>query len=693
MTKRAVPLRNMAVLGLGFAVLAAILYYASTVDGRGPTVVGISLTQHLSGDAEQALTTTSVEVDFSEPVEHASAEASFAIAPPVDGAFSWSATSLTFTPASRLPLRTEFDVSIGPGVRDRAGNEISGAAERFGFVTVGNPIVVGSDPAEAATDVPLDAPIVVDFSTLMDTASVEAAISVSPDSDMALRWSRERLTAVPAAGWEPGRRYSLTVGVGAHDQAGTPLEHPFRLTFRTVAAGLTVETIVPADAVAGISVTTPIALFFDQALDPESVNDDLLTIAPAVAGSLDVVAPSGAAGLLDTARRILRFQPSGQLDPNTTYQVTLGPGLLGADGTGMPEGISWSFTTGAPTETLSNQVVFIADRAGIANLWAMNPDGSNQRQLSAELSPITSYAIAPDGRAFLTGDGAAIVWQRSDGTARRVLTDSGDIEFDAAYSPDGALITFGRADPALGSGLGLWMRDADGSDPRPIELPSGRLASPSASPTSPVPLLRAPRMSPDGTALAFVDETGHVDILDLELQQLAAAPFVALSEPIWLADGSGVLVAGLPAASGARPSPYRPHSAVAILDPGPAELDASQVAALHVVRMNRFATSVRATAFGAGASRPAVDAAGRYAFIRLEGAELGGGSLRVASALNDPGEAIVVPGTGTRSAAFAPEPGSMVIAEEEPGGVWLLSLGSRQAQRLTADGWQASWLP
>lgn len=683
----------MAVLGIGFAVLAAILYYASTVDGRGPTVVAISLTQHLSGDTEQALTTTSIEVDFSEPVEHSSAEASFAITPAVEGAFSWSASSLTFTPANRLPLRTEFEVSIRSGVRDRAGNEMVGAPERFQFATVGNPTVVASDPLDAATDVPLDAPVVVDFSTLMDTASVEEAIRVAPDASVALRWSRERLTIVPPEGWEPNRRYSLTIGAGARDQAGTPLEQPFRLSFQTAAAGLTIETIVPADTVAGVSVATPIALVFDQALDPDSVSDDLLTITPAVAGSLDVVASPGAAGLHAVAARILRFQPSGQLDPNTSYQVTLGPGLLGADGTGMPAGMSWSFTTGAPTETLSNQVVFLSDRGGIANLWAMNPDGSNQRQLSVELSPITSYAVAPDGRAFITGDGAAIVWQRADGTARGVLTDPGVVEFDAAYSPDGSVITFGRADPALGSGLGLWMRDADGSDPRPIELPSGLFPSPSASQSTPVPLLRAPRMSPDGTALAFVDEAGQVDILDLELQQLASAPFVALSEPTWLADGSGVLVTGLPAGSTIESNAYRPHSAVGVLDPASAELGAAQVAALHVVRMDRFATSVRATAFGVGASRPAVDAGGRYAFIRLKGTEVGGGSLWVASAMEDAGEAIAVPDRGTHSASFAPEPGSMVIGEAEPGGVWLLGLASGHAQRLTSDGWIPRWLP
>lgn len=679
-------------LGVGLAVLGGILYYASTVDGRGPTVLAISLTQQLTDDAEQALTTTSIEVDFSEPVEHASAESAFAISPPVDGAFSWSASSLTFTPASRLPLRTEFEVSIGPGVRDRAGNEMPGTPEPFRFTTVGNPTVLLSDPTDVATDLALNAPIVIEFSTLMDTASVERAIRISPSADVKMRWSRERLSVVPVAGWEPNRRYSLTIGVGARDQAGTPLERAFRISFRTVVAGLGVEAIVPADAVAGVSVTTPIALLFDQALDPESVQDDLLTITPAVAGSLDVVAAPGAAGLRDTAPRILRFQPSGPLDPNTTYEVTLGPGLLGVDGAGMPAGVAWTFTTGAPTATLSNQVLFLSDRAGITNLWAMNPDGSNQRQLSAELSPISGYAVSPDGRAFITGDGAAIVWQRADGSARRLLTDPGVVEFDAAYSPDGTAITFGRADPALGSSLGLWMSDSDGSDPRPIELPLGPAVSPSPD-QAPVPLLRTPRMSPDGTALAFVDQAGRVAIIDLELEQLTSAPFFALSEPTWLPDGSGVLVAGLPAGSAIDPNPYRPRTAVAALDPASSEFDAAQVAALHVVRINRFATSVRATAFGAGAARPVVDAGGRYAFIRLAGGEAGGGSLWVTPALADAGAAIGVPGGATASASFAPEPGSMVIGEAGPGGVWLLDLASGDAQRLTTDGWLPRWLP
>lgn len=701
-TKRALPIRTLAVFSLGVAVLIGILYYASTVDGRPPTVRSISLTQHLGADPEMALTTTSIEVDFSEPVAHATAQEAFAITPAVGGSFSWSAASLTFTPASSLPLRTAFEVTIGAGVVDSAGNRMAAGSQSFHFTTVGNPSVVDTDPADADTEVPLNTPIVIDFSTLMDTTSVERALELRPAIQLRLHWTRERLTVTPVAPLEANRRYALTIGVGAHDQAGTPLARPFQLSFQTVVSGLAAGMIVPADDGAGIAVTTPIAVVFDQALDPDSVRDDLLTITPQVPGSLAAEAAPGAAGLLDGGLRVLRFEPSGPLDPNTTYEVSLAPGLLGADGAGMPAGLSWTFTTGSPTATLSNQIVFLSDRAGVANLWAMNPDGTNQRQLSAELSPIVYYDVAPDGRSFVVGDGATIVWQRVDGSARRSLTDTGLVEFDPAFSPDGSMLTFGRADPVLGSGLGLWIRDADGSDPRPVEMPEGPTATPSPEVPVRVPLLRAPRISPDGTALAFVDERGGVSILDLELKQLSTAAFVALSAPTWLPDGTGIAVAGLPAGAGVDPRAYPPRSPVLPLDPASQRLTAAQLSALRVVHLGRFSSSVAATAFGPGAARPVVDAGGRHAFIRLEGSDAVAGSLWLSTTADDAGDEVRLdPGAPAGSASFAPQASSMVIGRvprptDDParvGGVWLLNVVSGAAQQLSTDGWQPRWPP
>jgi len=695
---RAVPLRTLAVLGLGVAALVAILFYASTVDGRAPAVRGISLTQHLATDPQIALTTSSVEVDFSEPVDRGSAEAAFAISPRIGGSFSWSAATLTFTPAARLPLRTAFEVSVAPGVRDRAGNRMATATPPFAFETVGNPTVVATHPAEGDEDAALDGVIEVDFSTLMDTAAVERAVRLAPATEVALRWSRERLTIVPAAPLLPNRRYTLTIGVGARDQAGTPLEQPFELTFRTVAATLDADAIMPADGVEGIAITTPIAIVFDRPLDPDTVGDDLLTMTPDIAGSLDAVTVPGAAGLGDGDLRILLFQPSAALAPNTTYDVSLGPGLRAVDGAGFPGTLAWSFTTGAPTETLSNQVTFVSDRAGIANLWAMNPDGSNQRQLSAELSPVIDYSVAPDGRSFVVADGAVIVWQLADGSARLQLTEAGVLEYDPAYAPDGTVITYGQLDTD-GGGSGLWMRDADGSSPRPIRLPGELAATPDAAPSPPplAVLLRAPRLSPDGEALAFVDDAGRIAILDLVSDELSAAPFVAFSEPVWEAGGGAILVAGLPA--GAAPRLQAPGAPVPPLDPADLLSGGAGADELRVMRLARGASTARATAFGRGASRPTIGHGGLLAYIQLAGANATTGRLWVSADPSDAGDELQFPDDARAgSAAFAPEPDAILVGRvagrgETDGGVWIVSLRGGQAEQLSIDGRLPRWLP
>lgn len=689
---RAVVLRSLIVIAIGGVILTGVLYVASTVDGRPPTVLGIALTQPLPDDPTRGLPTTSLEVTFTEPVDTASAAQALSIEPAVEGAVSWSGSVMIFTPAKPLSLSSRYTVLVASGVEDLAGNRMTEESPPFTFETTGPPEVVETDPADGTEGVALEAPIGVRFSTLMDTASVEAALSVRPAFDHEVRWSGQLLEIVPTEPLRPETEYRVDIAAGAFDVSGVALGGPVRIGFRTLSPGLEVSLVVPADASDGIAPTSSIAIFFEQPIDTDTVSDGVFTITPQVAGSIDVVDESGDEPAVPEDGRILRFTPSGPLPANTTFEVSLGRGIAGPDGGGLAESVTWTFTTGAPHPTISNQVTFLSDRAGVPNLWAMNPDGTAAHQLSTELAPILDYAVAPDGSSFVVGDGRRLVMVEADGSDRRVLTEEGFVDFDPTYAPNGQRLAFARADEASGRGLGIWERPIPGDAATRIEMATDGGTSPSPSASGgggeagdAAGWLRAPRYAPDGEALAFVDATGSVGILDLATRALSSAAHDAQAPPIWLPDGSAILVTGRPSSSATEPDPLE-------VPMGPLEPRAGA----SVGVLQRTGASVEESGFGPGAWAAAVGPDGQVAYVRADG------SLRVSDGIDEPG---LVPaeleGERVDEATFAPGEAAMVVVvprdgdrAETPGGsIERVDLGAPGREILANDGWRPRWVP
>jgi Bacterial Ig-like domain/WD40-like Beta Propeller Repeat len=675
---RAVILRSLIVIGAGALVLAGVLYVASTVDARAPEVVSITVTQPVGGDAALALITTSIEIAFSEPVEADSAIAALRVDPAVEGAASWSGSTMIYTPAEPLALESSYTVTLGPGVLDLAGNEMAERPPPFTFATAGRPTVAETDPVDGATEVAVDAPISLRFSTLMDTASVEAGLRIEPAFGYELHWSEEILEIVPAEPLEPDREYQIVIDAGASDIAGVELGEPVALRFHTVAAGLSIETLVPADGVDGIAPATAIAIVFDRPIDPDSVDDGMFVVTPEVAGTLEVASLPGEASD-DRSGRVLRFTPSGPLPPTTTFEVEPSPGLTSASGGGIAEPVTWSFTTGAPPGTVSNQITFLSDRSGIANVWAMNPDGTAQRQLSAEMSPILDYAVAPDGSSLVVADGRRLVYLRADGSDRRVLTGDDHWEVDPTYSPSGDLLLFARADAATGRGLGLWAWEVGGGDAALLELPRDVRDSPEPSPSGEASiLLRAPRFSPDGQALAFVDGAGAVGILELPAQRLTQVPFGASAPPRWLPDSSELLLHGQ-AEEGGSPDILEVPAGPLL----PGENDA-------VYRLARSGTAATDSQLPRGWQIIAIAADGTIAYVDGQGRL---GTTSELAAATDPDlvrDAVVSAG------AFAPSEAAMVIVvdmDDAFGSLELLDLETGRRTMLAPDGAHPRWLP
>ena len=686
---RAVVLRSLAVVAIGTVILVGVLYIASTVDARAPTVVEVRLTQPLPDEPSRALITTSLEVEFTERVDPDSAIDAVTIDPPVAGSTSWSGSTMIFTPGDPLELATSYTVEVAAGIEDLAGNAMTELPQPFTFETAGSPEVVETIPADGAAGVALDTPITFTFSTLMDTASVEAALRLQPAFAHELRWSGRLLEIVPGEGLDAEREYEVTIGDGAFDVSGVAIEGPITVTFTTVAPGLGTTRLVPAGGTDGIAPTTSIAVVFDRGIDPDSVSDDRLTIEPPVAGSLELVDTNGDEPAEPAQARVLRFVPSGPLAANTTFEVVLQPGIASLDGGGMTEPVSWTFTTGAPLTRLSNLVTFLSDRGGVSNLWAMNVDGTAPRQLSTELTPVLDYAVAPDGSSFVVGDGRRLVLVSADGGDRRALTADGHLEFDPTYAPNGQRIAFARVDAETGVGLGLWERVIDGGDAVRVEVASDPSASPaptSSGDADEVPAwMRAPRYAPDGTAIAFIDPTGWVGIIELEDGTLSRARHDAGTPPFWLPDATAILVSGRSLDEEADAPRY--DEVIGPLEPG---------RGLETSILDRSGPGVEESGFGRGSAVLAVAPDGRIAYVRDDG------SLHLT---DEPARIGSVPsgliGQVVGAAAFAPGEAALVVVilpptapdREADGRIERVTLDGGGREILSNDGRRPRWLP
>jgi hypothetical protein len=209
----------------------------------------------------------------------------------------------------------------------RAGAAISmGAIVAIGAISLARPTVTTASPVRdivpltqaafrttVGTKVQLDTPAAIVFSTPMERASVEAALTVEPRTDVTLRWSEgdTRLSIAPNAHWEAGTLYSITVGAGALATTGRPLTTPLRAAFLT-RAPTTATLAATAQAGSRVSIESAFTVTFDQAVDPTTITT-AIRLRPAVTGSL--TSESTSEGVVYT------FTPSSPLKPNTRYQL------------------------------------------------------------------------------------------------------------------------------------------------------------------------------------------------------------------------------------------------------------------------------------------------------------------------------------------------------------------------------------
>lgn len=142
-----------------------------------------------------------------------------------------------------------------------------------------------------------------------------------------------------------GNVYTISLTTSIKDKFGQPLTQPYTWRFAT-ASGAVDPDIPPRVFVRyprlndmRVPTNTPISMVFTDELDPASVTDTSVVVAP----NLEGTAVSGKVHVRGTR---MVFRPAEPLKPQTTYEVHLSTGIKSKSGNAAEPVSSWQFTTG-----------------------------------------------------------------------------------------------------------------------------------------------------------------------------------------------------------------------------------------------------------------------------------------------------------------------------------------------------------
>jgi hypothetical protein len=186
--------------------------------------------------------TSTITITFNEAMNHASVQNAFnftdgtTVWTIANGSVSWAGNVMTFTPTIDLSYGTSYTVNIGTGAQDQVGNGLA-AVYTWSFTTAQAPDTTSptvSSVSLTGTKVEVTNKLSITFDEPMDHASVENAITISPEIEIInYSWVGNTLTITFGSNLKYGTEYTVTIGTGAEDEAGNAIDEPYTWQFTT----------------------------------------------------------------------------------------------------------------------------------------------------------------------------------------------------------------------------------------------------------------------------------------------------------------------------------------------------------------------------------------------------------------------------------------------------------------------------
>ena len=220
---------------------------------------------------------------------------------------------------------------------------ISGCAEDDFQETAGLcPMVIDTNPDNAATNVPLNQVITVTFNEEMNPSTINSSsFIVTGASTIAgtLTYSGVTATFTPSVNLTPNTTYVVRITTAVKDLRGNALQEDYLFSFST---GATLQPLVlttsPTPNETGVVLNKIVSATFNMPMDPATINTSTFTLKQGTTTITGVVTYSGNTAL---------FTPNANLTANTVYTATITTGAHNMAGVALASNYVWNFTTGA----------------------------------------------------------------------------------------------------------------------------------------------------------------------------------------------------------------------------------------------------------------------------------------------------------------------------------------------------------
>jgi Tol biopolymer transport system component len=261
-----------------------------------------------------------------------------------------------------------------------------------------------------------------------------------------------------------------------------------------------------------------------------------ITDVPQTAVTLDPPIP----GTISIQDNILTFRPDEPLAANSSYRVTVAAEIMSEQGHPLEEPLTWEFQTGQP------RIVYISwDDEAADQLYVADFSGGTvtTSQLTQTDADVLDFAVKPDGRqityAILRDGGAADIWLiNSDGSQNRELLACPEAACSQAqWLPDGRRLIYERRTiPTPGAPPGnprLWWLDVASGETAPVFQDSQMLGL-------------YPRVSDDGQWLSFVSPIDQgIQLFNLDDGSGMLIPNQMGSPAVWRPQSDSLLVTNI----------------------------------------------------------------------------------------------------------------------------------------------------